>query len=66
VGLYGCVRDDGMGFDVENTLQRPSGGIGLLSMRERVDLLGGTLTLLSAPQAGTTVEVLVPLPGLRT
>jgi signal transduction histidine kinase len=64
VGLYGCVRDDGTGFDVESTLQR-QGGIGLLSMRERVDLLGGTLNLFSEPRAGTTVEVLVPLPGLR-
>jgi signal transduction histidine kinase len=63
VGLYGCVRDDGTGFDVESTLRQPSSGIGLLSMRERVDLLGGTLTLLSAPAAGTTVEVRVPLPG---
>jgi signal transduction histidine kinase len=64
VGLYGCVRDDGTGFDVERTMQQQD-GIGLQSMRERVDLLGGTLNLFSAPQTGTTVEVLVPLPGLR-
>ena len=60
--LYGCVRDDGVGFDVDLARERRP-GIGLMSMRERVALLGGTFTLASRPRAGTTVEVLVPLPG---
>jgi signal transduction histidine kinase len=62
VSLYGRVQDDGDGFDVEATLQEQP-GIGLMSMRERLDLLGGTLTLRSMPRAGTIVEVAVPLPG---
>jgi len=58
--LWCCVRDDGDGFDPN---QPASGrvGIGLVSMRERVALLGGSLELLSKPQRGTSVEVSVPL-----
>jgi two-component system NarL family sensor kinase len=53
------VRDDGRGFDVaaaEGT------GIGLASMRERVEALGGVLVLASAP-GETRVEAYVPLAG---
>jgi signal transduction histidine kinase len=34
-------------------------------MRERAELIGGTLTITSAPGQGTEVELLVPLPGSR-
>jgi len=37
------------------------GGFGLGSMRERAELLGGTLALASRPGEGTTVEVRVPV-----
>jgi signal transduction histidine kinase len=59
-GLWCCVRDDGDGFDPQ---QPATGrlGIGLVSMRERVALLGGSLELLSKPHRGTSVEVSVPL-----
>jgi signal transduction histidine kinase len=53
------VRDDGQGFDKSGD----SGGFGLVSMRERVELLGGNLTIESAPGAGTTVTA--RLPALR-
>lgn len=49
------VSDDGRGFDPERVSDE--GGMGLANMRERAERLGGALTLLSAPGAGTTVRV---------
>jgi PAS domain S-box-containing protein len=58
------VEDDGAGFDTEAALARPPAGrLGLLSMRERLALVGGTLEVESAPGAGTTVFARVPLPA---
>src|SRR6185295_18466022 len=52
------VEDDGVGFEPD----RVQGGdhFGLLGLRERAEALGGTLTVESAPGAGTTVVVEVP------
>jgi signal transduction histidine kinase len=50
--------DNGVGFDVEQSWGR---GLGLVSMAERVEPLGGALTIRSAPGAGTRLEVTVPL-----
>jgi signal transduction histidine kinase len=55
------VSDDGRGFDGAQVTS--GGGIGLLSMRERVGLLDGKLSIQSAPGAGTTVSAVVPLTG---
>jgi signal transduction histidine kinase len=44
------VRDDGRGFT-----PGPTSGVGLATMRERVESVGGTLSVTSAPGAGTTV-----------
>ncbi|WP_248962347.1 GAF domain-containing sensor histidine kinase [Sphaerisporangium perillae] len=52
------VRDDGQGFQVEAPSPR---GLGLLSMRERAEAAGGSLLLRSAPGAGTTVRLEVPV-----
>lgn len=49
------VTDNGKGFDVAAV--RDQGGLGLVSMRERAERLGGVLTILSAPGEGTTVRV---------
>jgi signal transduction histidine kinase len=49
------VDDDGRGFDPDEAATR-SRRLGLTSMRERADALGGTLTIDSAPGRGTTVE----------
>jgi signal transduction histidine kinase len=51
------VQDDGSGFDTDN----PPAGFGLAAMRQRVDGLGGTLTIENAPGDGTTVAVTVPV-----
>ncbi|MBE3589491.1 MAG: sensor histidine kinase [Firmicutes bacterium] len=57
-----AVEDDGAGFHVEEALQR-QGGFGLLSMRERAGLVGGSLEIVSAPGEGTTVLAVIPIPA---
>ncbi|GAC1600918.1 MAG: hypothetical protein NVS3B8_12930 [Chitinophagaceae bacterium] len=54
--------DDGVGFDVKDTLQRPSSnrGIGLTSMVNRAKLIGGHLTVLSQPGRGTKTVIEIP------
>lgn len=52
-----AVSDNGVGFEPTARLR----GLGLAGMRERVDALGGCLELVTAPGAGTTVRVRVPL-----
>ncbi|MEN3330269.1 MAG: hypothetical protein V7638_5076 [Acidobacteriota bacterium] len=53
------VEDDGAGFDVEALLKIPAKNrrLGLLGMRERVALVGGSLSIESTPGVGTTVLV---------
>ncbi|WP_157268705.1 sensor histidine kinase [Azohydromonas aeria] len=46
------IEDDGVGFAVTD---RPLGRLGLVGMRERIEALGGTLEIESAPGQGTTV-----------
>ena len=55
-----AVEDDGRGFDVAAT---PEDRHGIVGMRERVEMLGGTLELRSVPGSGTSVEAAVPLEG---
>jgi signal transduction histidine kinase len=58
------VTDDGRGFDVKRAEERRP-GMGLFSMRERVALVNGTLTLTSAPGQGTRVTATIPLAHWR-
>lgn len=53
------VEDDGAGFDVDAA--RSSKRFGLVSMQERVNVVGGTVSYLSQPGGGTTVRVVFPL-----
>ena len=53
------VRDDGRGFDIGQATDSAD-GMGLDSMRERVELLGGTFTAASSIGVGTTVTVTLP------
>jgi glucose-6-phosphate-specific signal transduction histidine kinase len=55
------VEDDGSGFDASIPASVAQGKLGLLGMRERVTLAGGTLEIESTPGAGTTLFVRVPL-----
>ncbi len=53
------IDDNGSGFDPHvSTLSR---GFGLISMQERADRIGGELTIVTNPGAGTKVHLLVPL-----
>jgi signal transduction histidine kinase/streptogramin lyase len=52
------IRDDGAGFDPVDAEE--SGGLGLVSMRERVAAFQGTFELKSAPGTGTTITVTLP------
>jgi signal transduction histidine kinase len=49
------VRDDGTGFDLDRVAERH--GMGLELIRERVEELGGTVRVVTAPRQGTTVRV---------
>jgi signal transduction histidine kinase/ligand-binding sensor domain-containing protein len=64
-GVRLSVVDNGRGFDPQatkpsETLGASRPGFGLNGMAERVRLLGGALTIRSAPEQGTTVEALLP------
>lgn len=61
--LHAWVDDNGRGFARGDDANPVSGGTGLASMRERAATVGGRLTLDSAPDQGTHVELLIPLPG---
>lgn len=61
--LYLTVTDHGTGFDAQTALSR--GGLGLISMRERVRLVNGTFAIDSKPMRGTSIHVCVPLASER-
>jgi len=65
-----AIADDGVGFDPAavrgSRRSGTSGGLGLASIEERTDLLGGRFRIASAPGAGTEIEVGVPLLAART
>jgi len=56
------IRDDGDGFDAEDTLALSSRTkrFGIHGMRDRAEILGGVLNIASKPGSGTTVTVKVP------
>jgi two-component system sensor histidine kinase DegS len=53
------VRDRGLGFDPEIAMYNE--GIGLISMRERLSLVKGTMSIVSKPGGGTEITFRVPL-----
>lgn len=52
------IADDGIGFDPTHVQAK---GIGLINMKKRTEMLGGTFNLTSQQQAGTQLTVVLPL-----
>jgi two-component system NarL family sensor kinase len=61
------ISDDGIGFDPIYVFQSEDleSGIGLVSMRERIEALGGDIQVQSAPKNGTTIQIKVPIKKSR-
>lgn len=56
------LLDSGPGFDPTQAQRlRPDGGQGLMGLRDRVESIGGTLTINSSPGAGTELTIILPL-----
>jgi PAS domain S-box-containing protein len=53
------ISDTGAGFDIESPQSKK--GLGLMSMRERLRLVGGSISFESSPAQGTEIEVKIPL-----
>jgi len=53
------ISDDGCGFDTGSSDSK--GGLGLVSMRERLRLVGGDIAILSRPSGGVQIDVRIPI-----
>ena len=56
------VSDEGIGYDPDQVITGSQRGLGLISVRERLSLLGGTAEIRSSPGKGTVGILTVPLP----
>jgi signal transduction histidine kinase len=63
--VQAIIEDNGRGFDarVASPSGNGSGRLGLLGIRERLGVVGGSLKLESAPESGTTLIVRIPIPS---
>ncbi|WP_281889598.1 sensor histidine kinase [Paenibacillus sp. YYML68] len=52
------IRDDGIGFDLDTKKQA---SYGIVTMRERVNEIGGSMNLITAPGKGTRIDIRVPI-----
>jgi signal transduction histidine kinase len=60
------IQDDGKSFDVERVLHSNGGKrLGLLGMRERVEMVGGTFCVESARGQGTIIKAEIPFAKVR-
>jgi len=59
-GIRLRIHDNGVGFDSETGSSRP--GLGIVSMRERINLVQGKFSIESKPGQGTELTVFAPLP----
>jgi signal transduction histidine kinase len=55
------IEDNGRGFDLTRVASRHSRNLGLISMRERAELIGAQLQVTSTPGQGTRISIVVPL-----
>ena len=62
------IGDNGKGFNLDETLRTESaeGNIGLVSMRERAEMIGGSLEIETAADKGTKVIVSIPVPAKQS
>ena len=58
------ITDDGAGMHADPALQRAGGGHGIVGMRERVSLYGGSVQAGPAPDGGFAVRARLPIPAL--
>jgi PAS domain S-box-containing protein len=59
LGVILRIEDNGEGFDLDGA--RKKGGLGLISIEERVRLLNGSVSIRSEPGKGSTLEILIPI-----
>ncbi len=60
-GITMTITDDGKGFTLQdNGCAKPTSRLGLLGMRERIEMIGGTFSIQSTVDNGTTVTVAIP------
>lgn len=65
--IHLAVSDNGKSFDVDQVLQSKTvTRLGLIGMRERVEMIGGTFRIESIPAEGTTIHVDIPFLGETT
>ncbi len=60
--LYTLIKDDGVGFDVNEVMNNYErrGSLGMLNLHERTELIGGELSIKSAPGTGTRITIFIP------
>jgi signal transduction histidine kinase len=58
--IVGSIEDDGKGFNVNDQHRGKHGGVGILGMKERIELLKGKLRVASEPGKGTRVHFEIP------
>lgn len=59
--VYCSIQDDGVGFDFSSVRSARSRGLGLIAMQERLNAIGGSFSVRSAPGSGTRIAIQVPL-----
>jgi signal transduction histidine kinase len=65
-GIGMVIEDDGVGFDpAQLEIENGKRHLGLISMRERAEILGGTLDVYTALGKGTTIQVYLPIGDLQ-
>lgn len=60
------IHDNGKGFDMDRVVLRKSKRLGLIGMREHVEMFGGTFSIDSAPKNETTIQVQIPYGKARS
>jgi signal transduction histidine kinase len=62
LGVCLRIEDDGKGFDPDDVVhQKSQPHLGLISIQERAEMLGGSVAVYSAPGAGTSVQIRIPI-----